>query len=174
MNVRRLLHHVIIFIMYLIYIYGLFKVVLFKFRAIEPVDLWRRLERGLGDPGAVAERAQSGNLIPFREINRSLHHVSGHSVLNLAGNVMIFAPYGMLLALLANNRITAAGALLRSFGLSLCLEGAQLVLSLGSFDVDDLLLNTSGGIMGFLVAKFCVKLGHKAGTIRRGRREAHD
>ena len=39
------------------------------------------------------------------------------------------------------------------FIFSLCIETIQLVCRVGSFDVDDLLLNTAGGLLGFLVYK---------------------
>jgi glycopeptide antibiotics resistance protein len=35
-----------------------------------------------------------------------------------------------------------------SFSLSLCFEVTQLLLCIGTFDVDDLILNTSGGMVG--------------------------
>ena len=43
-----------------------------------------------------------------------------------------------------------------SFELSLLVEVLQLVTKVGSFDVDDLLLNTVGGILGFLIYKLAV------------------
>ena len=36
-----------------------------------------------------------------------------------------------------------------SLGLSLSLECLQLIFSIGSFDVDDLILNVSGGLLGY-------------------------
>ncbi len=38
-----------------------------------------------------------------------------------------------------------------SFGLSLCVETFQLLTKVGSFDVDDLLLNTLGGVVGYMI-----------------------
>ena len=43
--------------------------------------------------------------------------------------------------------------LLLSFEFSLCVETIQLVWKVGSFDVDDLLLNTIGALAGYLT--FC-------------------
>ena len=42
---------------------------------------------------------------------------------------------------------------LYSFELSLLVELLQLVFKVGSFDVDDLFLNTIGGLLGYLVYK---------------------
>ncbi|MGG3692983.1 VanZ family protein [Heyndrickxia ginsengihumi] len=41
----------------------------------------------------------------------------------------------------------------RSFSLSLCFECLQFVFSIGVFDVDDLILNTSGGLLGYCAIK---------------------
>ena len=42
--------------------------------------------------------------------------------------------------------------------LSLLVELLQLVFKVGSFDVDDLLLNTIGGLLGYLVYKGLIDL----------------
>lgn len=39
--------------------------------------------------------------------------------------------------------------LLLSFFVTMCIECTQLVTRLGVFDVDDLLMNTLGGLMGY-------------------------
>ena len=44
------------------------------------------------------------------------------------------------------------------FELSLLVELLQLVFKVGSFDVDDLLLNTIGGLLGYLVYKGLIDL----------------
>lgn len=45
-----------------------------------------------------------------------------------------------------------------SFGLSLCVETFQLVTKVGSFDVDDLLLNTIGGVAGYVIFVICAAI----------------
>ncbi len=42
-----------------------------------------------------------------------------------------------------------------SFGLSMCVEIFQILTKVGSFDVDDLLLNTMGGILGYILFSIC-------------------
>ena len=49
-----------------------------------------------------------------------------------------------------------------SFVLSLCVEVFQLITKVGSFDVDDLLLNTIGGICGIYI--ICNMCGNKEKT----------
>lgn len=94
------------------------------------------------------------NLIPFREIGRFLKYreALGFTAvfLNLAGNVFVFVPYGMLLPLLAHRCRRFWYVVLLGFDFSLLVEVIQLISKVGSFDVDDLLLNTIGGAIGYL------------------------
>ncbi|MNP72422.1 VanZ like family protein [compost metagenome] len=66
-------------------------------------------------------------------------------------------PFGGFLLILKGQKISYIGVLIRSFGFSLCLECMQLVLSMGTFDVDDLILNTTGGLLGYGVFKLFFK-----------------
>jgi len=50
---------------------------------------------------------------------------------------------------------------LYSFELSLVVEILQLVFKVGSLDVDDLILNTIGGLFGFLIYDLVKKLTRK-------------
>ena len=95
------------------------------------------------------------NLVLFKEIKRFLNnsqHVGRMAVfLNVAGNVIAFMPFGFCIPLLTHNRRKFFSIFLGSFALSLTIETIQLVCKIGCFDVDDLLLNTIGGILGYVV-----------------------
>ena len=69
---------------------------------------------------------------------------------NLFGNILIFMPYGYFLTM-AGKRKSFFRTLFYSMGLSLGVEVMQLLTKVGSFDVDDILLNTVGGVLGFLI-----------------------
>lgn len=107
-------------------------------------------------------RAQySYNLTLFKEIRRFLVYrdILGYRAvfLNLAGNVIAFMPFGFFLPVIwkkTNHWYTTA---LLSFITSLCIETTQLGFRVGSFDVDDMVLNTLGGIGGYLI--FCLLKG---------------
>jgi glycopeptide antibiotics resistance protein len=78
-----------------------------------------------------------------------------HDLINLVGNIAAFIPFGMFLVLLSKNkRMSFIGVLTRSLSLTLCIECFQMVFSIGIFDVDDLILNTAGGLLGFCAIKF--------------------
>lgn len=104
---------------------------------------------------AYTDRAYHYNVIPFREIYRfwKYMHVVGveSTMLNLGGNVIAFVPFGVFLPMLFEKCRKFSFAVLLSFEFSLAVEAIQLVLKVGCFDVDDMILNTLGGLLGFLM-----------------------
>ena len=92
------------------------------------------------------------NLVPFREIERFWTYrgeLGVHSFYNLVGNVLIFVPAGFFIPVLWENKRGFLFTVCVTFQMSLFVELLQLLLRVGSFDVDDLLLNTLGGILGY-------------------------
>jgi glycopeptide antibiotics resistance protein len=74
-------------------------------------------------------------------------------LMNVVGNICVFMPFGWFLPVLIEKCRKWFSVLLLSLELSLAVEIVQLITKVGSFDVDDLLLNTIGGIMGYLMYK---------------------
>ena len=95
------------------------------------------------------------NLVLFQEIRRFLRHrdflVLPVVLVNIVGNVVVFIPYGLGLPLLFERLQSFFRVVILSFGTSLLAETMQLILRVGCFDVDDLLLNTVGGCIGYFV-----------------------
>lgn len=94
------------------------------------------------------------NLIPFKEIERfwKYRDILGiHTFYNLVGNVLIFLPAGFFIPILWETKRGFVFTVCVTFWMSLTVELTQLLLRVGSFDVDDLLLNTLGGIIGYLL-----------------------
>lgn len=95
------------------------------------------------------------NLTLFREIKRFFVYrdVVGYKslLLNVVGNVLAFMPFGYFMPKLTERGKNIFFTVLLSFELSLCVELLQLIFKIGCFDVDDLLLNTVGGFLGYLV-----------------------
>ncbi len=93
------------------------------------------------------------NLVPFREISRYLkyHRQIGpwRVFWNLLGNIIGFIPYGALLPAIRKKKTGFFKTALLSFELTLFIEVSQLVLRVGSCDVDDMILNTLGGCIGY-------------------------
>ena len=94
------------------------------------------------------------NLILFKEISRFIvyrRQLGFKAVfLNLAGNMFIFAPFGFLLPIMNRRLKGFFQVTMLSLELSLAVETVQLITKVGSFDVDDILLNTVGGILGYV------------------------
>lgn len=98
------------------------------------------------------------NLELFKEINRFIQYreeLGAFAVFaNLFGNILIFVPYGFFISMASTCR-GFFQTLFYSFALSLGVEIFQLLTKVGSFDVDDLLLNTLGGILGYILFLAC-------------------
>lgn len=104
-------------------------------------------------------REYAYNLYPFREIRRFWVYRERLGVFavfaNLAGNVIGFVPFGMILPVICPKTGTFFRIFLLSLEFSLCVEIIQLIFKVGSFDVDDMILNTLGGVIGYLLFRFC-------------------
>ncbi|CAN7536096.1 VanZ family protein [Paenibacillus sp. LjRoot153] len=147
------------------YMYVLFKIILFKFSSIDLPFLWHQLQRNIENPVHIQNRLEFANFKPLVSITNNIQSLSSHDLVNLLGNIAIFMPYGVFLVMMSRQKKKSLyGVFLRSVGLSLCLEGLQVVLSMGSFDVDDLILNGFGGILGYFVFKLSMKF--KASLLR--------
>lgn len=98
---------------------------------------------------------QEYNLQLFKEIKRFFKYreqigLEGF-IVNILGNVLAFMPFGFLLPLLNRLHRRFYVIFLLSLLFSLVVEIAQLLLSVGVFDVDDMFMNTLGGVLGYLV-----------------------
>ncbi|TDQ40358.1 VanZ family protein [Aureibacillus halotolerans] len=141
----------VVYLLLLFYIYCLFKIVVLKFGPFHIETLLDNLQRNTANPDYLLYALHSGNLVPLREITRALTALTKHTLLNLFGNIVIFIPFGVFLGTLMKSKILQfLRVFILSFGLSLSLESAQLFFSMGTFDVDDLILNTVGGLIGFV------------------------
>lgn len=101
-----------------------------------------------------SEREYHYNLIPFLEIKRFLTHYkvlgAGAVALNLLGNILAFMPFGFFLPMFSKRFHIFLNTVFYSLELSILVELIQLITKVGSFDVDDIILNTLGGAAGFL------------------------
>lgn len=99
------------------------------------------------------------NLVLFSEIKRFFCYrdIVGYRSFfaNVVGNFIVFVPFGFLVPTLSKYKFNIILVTLLSFEFSLLIEIIQLFTRLGSFDVDDLFLNTLGGFTGFVVYKVC-------------------
>ena len=128
------------------------------------IMLWLLFGRSTGWVDGIPYREQlrrNANLEPLRTIKNYLwvlrhshdRHLLKESIINLGGNVLLFIPVGLL--------FPRVWPFLRKFflylafcaGIILLVEITQLFTLLGSFDVDDVILNLAGMSLGFLLFK---------------------
>ena len=103
------------------------------------------------------ELSQNINLVPFRTIGgymdrlyNSAGKLNHQAVINLGGNVIMFIPLGFLLPFVSDRAKKLKNCFVMTFVLLMLVETVQLSTLLGSFDIDDLLLNMIGIFMGWM------------------------
>ena len=92
------------------------------------------------------------NYIPFRSMIRDWSLGGWPFVINFVGNVVAFVPTGLLSPFIRKRPTKLWHVLVFSLSLSLLIEGGQLISGRRVPDVDDLILNTLGGFLGYLVS----------------------
>ncbi len=106
-----------------------------------PEKAWERLRTGVGV-----------NFVPFKTIRSYLKYSSGseNTFVNIAGNILMFVPWGFGLPLLWRKcrylwKVMSASVMLPVF-----IEFCQLFIG-RSVDIDDVILNFAGGVLGGLL-----------------------
>ena len=70
-------------------------------------------------------------------------------LLNVIGNVAMFIPSGIVLPIIYKRLDSFIKVILAGGGISLCIEIIQLPFSVRASDIDDLILNTVGVMLGY-------------------------
>lgn len=103
--------------------------------------------------GIAREGWKKANLKPFATIqlfSRSRVLRTSYKVDNIGGNILGFVPVGFLICFLVGGRFRAIKVYLWVSFISFFFEATQLVTGFGVFDIDDLILNSFGGLLGIL------------------------
>lgn len=102
------------------------------------------------------------NLVLFKEVKRFIEYrkIIGmqNFIINIFGNIFAFAPFGFVLPIISRDDRKILNITLLSFEFSLTIELLQLIFRVGIFDVDDLLMNTLGGLIGGICFIICHKI----------------
>lgn len=122
-----------------IMLFSLSMVVIFSLTGISPMSGFH-----------IDIRISEISFIPFEGIIEMLQGgITTHSFINIIGNIVMFMPIGFLLPLIYTKINSYKKVLVIGFCTSLLIELSQLFLTRGT-DVDDLILNTLGSILGYL------------------------
>lgn len=124
----------------IIYICVLLNVIIFKTLA-SPIDLFT------GNHPTM----RSINVISFKEIwNVNASMASNRR--NILGNIILFVPLGILLeTFLIHKKNNILKSLLVIILISFSFELMQFIFAIGVSDINDLILNTLGGVIGILI-----------------------
>lgn len=128
------------------------------FLAYGALMLWLLFDRPGYDPGIPYWEQAAGhlNLIPFRTLrlyagllDSGVRSYIRMSVINLAGNIIMFIPLGFLLPRVFSRLTSLPRILLTTTVLITAVEIIQLFTLVGSCDIDDLILNVIGSAIGY-------------------------
>ncbi len=119
---------------------------------------------------AMGRTPQDGyvyNLTPLKEIKRFMRYIWDNDALgrvarlNIFGNIIAFIPFGIYLPYTSESKLGFISTFLYTFSLSLTIELVQLITKVGSCDVDDIILNALGGVIGYILWYIYTKLRKK-------------
>ena len=113
----------------------------------------------IGDEPYWEQVKMSINLVPFRTIYGSVYiivhrtnpYLIPHEIISLLGNFALFMPFGYFIPRLFGRYRVFVKFILLTFAVLLSIEILQVLTLRGSFDVDDILLNLAGAVIGFFI-----------------------
>lgn len=90
------------------------------------------------------------NLVPFRTILPYLVGNKGWIIagVNLVGNIVLLIPVGFLASIIYR-KMTRKKVVILAILSGFVIEGIQVVLDVGIFDIDDVILNALGVVIGY-------------------------
>lgn len=118
-------------------------------------------ERIISLHNSIIENEKDGlrniNLIPFRTMSPYLENIiETYAFKNIAANIVIFIPLGFFIS--NKNPKNVFKALIICLGVILSIELIQLFFKIGFFDVDDIILNFIGSLLGVFISLFVRKM----------------
>ena len=92
---------------------------------------------------------------PFDDLTRAIQTGNPALVQHMALNVALFIPFGYLIPAMNPDKIRKCSfAFWGGIMCSTVIEGVQMVFSLGQSDIDDIIANSIGAVIGYLAVRF--------------------
>lgn len=118
-------------------------------------------ERIISLHNSIIENEKDGlrniNLIPFRTMSPYLRDITEpYAFKNIIANILVFIPLGFFIS--NKNPKNVFKALIICLGVILSIELIQLFFKIGFFDVDDIILNFIGSLLGVFISLFVRKM----------------
>lgn len=129
-----------------IYLLVVIKVIIFKYPLEQLKEIAATWEKGV-----ILEGLDTANFTLFKTIRMYIDYsYMLNSFENLVGNIVVFVPFGFLLPYVLKRGRNFFVMLINVFLFVLGIEVFQLFSAFGAFDVDDILLNCLGAVLGYL------------------------
>lgn len=92
------------------------------------------------------------NIIPFKTISDFINYGTKQQIkINIVGNIIAFMPMGFFIPIIFSSKRSLFTVLVFSAFISLTVEIMQYEFVVGAFDIDDIILNSLGGVFGYIV-----------------------
>ena len=141
----RQFHRKYVKLIFLIYLIAVIKVIIFKY----PIEQLRAIA-ATWEKGVILEGLDTANFTLFKTIRMYIDYsYMLNSFENLVGNVVVFIPFGFLIPYVLKRGRNFFVMLVNAFLFVLGIEVFQLFSAFGAFDVDDILLNCAGAVLGY-------------------------
>lgn len=92
------------------------------------------------------------NLVPFDTVKRYMLHTDHINFeiwfKNIFGNIVLFIPIGIILPMLNISYRRVFALMFMTICIITTIELIQMITRVGSFDIDDIILNTLGALIG--------------------------
>jgi glycopeptide antibiotics resistance protein len=97
------------------------------------------------------------NLYPFKTIIEFIFNYSKYNFqvvfINIIANIITFIPLGFFISLLSKRSFKLINSALFCIFIIISIEMGQFILNVGVLDVDDIILNTVGCVLGIISYK---------------------
>lgn len=141
-------------IIFFIYLLIVIKLIIFKY----PLDQMRAIAASW-EKNVILEGLDTANFTLFKTIRMYIDYsYKLNSFENLVGNVVVFIPFGFLFPYVIKWGKNFFVMLFHAFLFVLGIEVFQLFSAFGAFDVDDILLNCCGAVIGYLLYQIWEKI----------------
>lgn len=92
---------------------------------------------------------------PFDDLKNAIQYKNPELVQHMAANVLLFVPFGYLIPAMNPEKLRKVSfVFLGGIISSTVIEGIQMIFFLGQSDIDDIIANSIGAVVGYLVIRF--------------------
>lgn len=92
---------------------------------------------------------------PFDDLITAIEYRDPEMVQHMVLNVLLFVPFGYLIPAMNPEKLKKCSfAFLGGIVCSTVIEGVQMIFSLGQSDIDDIIANSIGAVIGYLIVRF--------------------